>query len=117
MHINLWMYILYTCPFYIVTSFLELGPLLLQDRNVKFLLTESFCQDTLECYFGDQRSRGRKCDNPTVQQFSTMANILRVATGLSKKEQGNVRGREENVTSVSESEVALRKRNQKRSVS
>ena len=42
-HINLW---IYTCQFYIVTSFLELGPLLLQDRNVKSLLAERFCQDS-----------------------------------------------------------------------
>ena len=98
----------------IVTSFLELGPFLLQDKDVKFLLTERFCQDALESYFGDQRSRGRRYDNPTVQQVCTTANILRVSGGLSKKDCGNVRGREIDTTPTNMEVTQLRKRAQKR---
>ena len=90
--------------------------MLLSDTNVKFLLTEHFCQDALESYFGEQRSRGGRSVNPNVQQFCTIANVLRVSGGLSAKERGNVRGREveaPNVTTDS-THLALRKRKQSR---
>ena len=64
-----------------MTSFLELGPVLLSDANVKFLLTERFCQDALESYFGEQRSRGGRSVNPNVQQFCTIANVLHSKKG------------------------------------
>lgn len=101
----------------IVTSFLEVGPILLATPEVKFLLTERFCQDPLESYFGDQRSRGRRSANPNVQQFGITANILRVSggPGLSKVERGNVRGREKDVPTSTTATVSLRKRKQKRS--
>ena len=84
-----------------MTSFLEVDPILLDDKDVKFLLTERFSQDPIESYFGDQRSRGHRNTNPNVQQFSKTANILRVSSGLSKKERGNVRGRERDITTTS----------------
>ena len=97
---------------YIVTSFLEVGPILLTNKDVKFLLTERFSQDPVESYFGDQRSRDHRNTNPNAPQFSTTANILRVSSGLSRKERGNVRGRERDTAATSTS--ALRKRKQKR---
>ena len=81
-----------------MTSFLELGPILLSDEKLQFLLTKRFCQDPLESYFGDQRSRGGRSNNPTAMQFCTTANILRVSGGLHKVEQSNVRGRDIEVT-------------------
>ena len=100
----------YYCAILIVTSFLEVGPILLEDQSVQFLLTERFSQDAVESYFGDQRSRGHRNTNPNIQQFT--ANILRVSTGLSRKERGNVRGRKRDATTTST--PTLRKRVQKR---
>ena len=97
---------------FLVTSFLEVGPILLEDQSVQFLLTERFSQDAVESYFGDQRSRGHRNTNPNIQQFSITANILRVSTGLSRKERGNVRGRKRDATTTST--LTLRKRVQKR---
>ena len=54
---------------YIVLSFCELGPILLQRNGVRYLLSEVFSQDPLEAYFSRQRHRGGGSDNPTVQQF------------------------------------------------
>lgn len=42
---------------FLVTSLLDVGPILLEYQTVKFLLTEQFSQDAVESYFGDQRSR------------------------------------------------------------
>ena len=95
-----------------MASFLEVGPTLLATKGVKFLFTERFSQDPVESYFGDQRSRGHRNTNPNAQQFSTTANILRVSSGLSMKERGNVRGRERDTATTSN--ITIRKRKQKR---
>ena len=55
--------------YYIVFSFCELAPLLLQDYKVKYILSEVFSQDPLEAYFSRQRHKGGSSDNPSVQQF------------------------------------------------
>ena len=52
-----------------VKSFTELGPWLLQQPDVKYLLSEVFSQDPLEKYFSRQRHRGGGADNPTVEEF------------------------------------------------
>jgi hypothetical protein len=52
-----------------VKSFTELGPLLLRQQGVKYLLSEVFNQDPLEKYFSRQRHRGVGADNPTVEEF------------------------------------------------
>ena len=97
-----------------VTSFLEVGPLLLADKNMKFILTERFTQDSLESFFGDQRSRGHRNTNPTIQQYSINTNILRVSGGLSQQERGNTRGRKKDSTDPVETPLSLRKRQQSR---
>ena len=35
-------------------------------QGVQYVLTERFCQDSLENYFGRQRSMGRRKDNPSL---------------------------------------------------
>ena len=40
------------------------------------LLTEPFNQDHVEEYFGQQRSIGKRGDNPTVHQFGYNTNII-----------------------------------------
>ena len=50
-------------------SFLELIPLLLAVPNVSYVLSERFCQDPLESFFGKQRYHGGWNDNPSAKQF------------------------------------------------
>ena len=35
-----------------------------------YFLTERFCQDPVEEFFGKQRQLGRRSDNPDINQFS-----------------------------------------------
>lgn len=50
---------------------------LLKD-NTLFLLSERFSQDPLENYFGRQRARGGRNENPNLQQCMVNAAALRV---------------------------------------
>ena len=49
-------------------SVIEVVKFLLQEGFEK-VLTERFCQDPVEEYFGNQRKLGRRCDNPDLAQF------------------------------------------------
>ena len=51
-----------------VPSIIEVVKFLLQ-RHVKYVLTERFCQDPLEIYFGQQRAIGAQKDNPSIHDF------------------------------------------------
>ena len=42
------------------------------------MLTEPFCQDVLEEYFGRQRGIGQRNENPTIFQFGYNDNIIRM---------------------------------------
>ena len=57
------------CCFLAVYSFVELAKSLLKADGSRFLLSERFNQDPLEAFFGKQRARGGRSDNPTVQRF------------------------------------------------
>lgn len=59
-------------------SFLEATRYLLHQPGVQFVLSERFCQDPLESFFGNQRARGGRNDNPTVRQFLDNTVSLRV---------------------------------------
>ena len=41
----------------------------LLSQGFQYVLTERFMQDVLEDYFGHQRAKGGRSDNPTAQQF------------------------------------------------
>ena len=43
------------------------------------MLTERFCQDPLENYFGRQRSMGRRRDNPNLRTFGYQDNTIRTS--------------------------------------
>lgn len=62
---------------YIVKSFVEVARFLLGIEGVGFLLSERFCHP-LEAFFGNQRAKGGRSDNPTVKQFCTSTVSLRV---------------------------------------
>ena len=49
-----------------VHSFKEVVNFFLEN-GVKYVLSERFCQDALENYFGRQRAIGRRRDNPSVR--------------------------------------------------
>ncbi|XP_065645377.1 uncharacterized protein LOC136075866 [Hydra vulgaris] len=59
-----------------VHSIIESVQFLLQ-QNVKYVLTERFCQDPIENYFGRQRSLGLRKDNPSVNDFGYNDNMTR----------------------------------------
>ena len=43
-----------------------------------FILTERFCQDPVEEYFGIQKQLGRTNDNPDMKKFSYNDNTVRI---------------------------------------
>ena len=65
-------------PQYTVKAFVEMARFLLKQGDVKFLLSERFCQDPVEEFFGHQRAKGGRCDNPTVNQFLENTVSLRI---------------------------------------
>ena len=70
----------------------ELIPFLLRIRGVKYVLTEKFCQDPLESFFGKQRMHGGANDNPTVATFLKNTVSLRLQGSVALKPvRGNCR--------------------------
>ena len=61
-----------------VKSFVEATRYLLSQPGVRFLLSERFCQDPLEAFFGNQRAKGGRNDHPTIKQFLDNTVSLRV---------------------------------------
>ena len=59
-----------------VNSTIELVQFLL-NNDVSYVLTERFCQDPLENYFGRQRSMGARKDNPSMRDFGYNDNTIR----------------------------------------
>ena len=59
---------------------------------MEFVLTERFCQDPVEEYFGKQLQSGRRCDNPSLQAFGYNNNAIRIQKQISVGT-GNTRGR------------------------
>ena len=49
----------------------------LLNHEVKYVLSERFCQDPLENYFGRQRSMGARRDNPNIRTFGYQDNAIR----------------------------------------
>lgn len=62
-----------------VTSFVELTEYLLQtSKKETYFLSVKINQDPIENYFGRQRARGGRNENPTVQQVLHNAAALRL---------------------------------------
>ena len=49
-----------------------------QKPGVKYILSESFCQDPLEAFFGKQRYKGGRNDNPSAKEYLDNTVTLRV---------------------------------------
>jgi len=60
-----------------VHSIVECVQFLLRNTQCKYILTERFCQDPLENYFGRQRSLGARKDNPTLRDVGFNDNSIR----------------------------------------
>ena len=58
-----------------VHSFKEVCRILLE-HGVQYILSERFCQDELENYFGRQRAIGSRRDNPSVKDEGSMSTPL-----------------------------------------
>ncbi|PFX21307.1 Transposable element P transposase [Stylophora pistillata] len=76
-----------------VSSAIEATKFLLEE-GMEFVLTERFCQDPLEEYFGKQRQLGRRSDNPDIHKFGYNSNTIRIQRSISCQS-GNTRGRKE----------------------
>lgn len=63
-------------------------------EGMEYVLTERFCQDTLEEYFGNQRKLGRRSDNPDVWLFGYNDNAIRTQRSISCQS-GNTRGKKD----------------------
>jgi hypothetical protein len=88
----------------------------LLSEGCEFVLSERFCQDPLEEYFGHQRARGRFSDNPTVQSFGYNDLTIAAQRSIAPVVRGNVSGRHEGKSSkwfaVSDEPLPKRKRTQ-----
>ena len=61
-----------------VHSFVEVCKLLLAVPDVSYILSEKFCQDPVESFFGKQSACGGRNENPNVKQFMDNTVSLRV---------------------------------------
>lgn len=65
----------------------------LLDEGMEYVLTERYCQDSVEEYFGNQRKKlGRRNDNPDIRTFRYNNNTTIVQRAVSCQF-GNTRGR------------------------
>ena len=92
-----------------VHSAIELTKYLLQ-QNVPYVLTERFCQDPLENYFGRQRSLGRRKNNPSLRDFGYNDNTIRSAK-LFRPIAGNCRNDDPTLANLDVETVPCRTRN------
>lgn len=76
-----------------VHSVIEATKFLLAE-GMEYVLTERFCQDPVEEYFGNQRKLGRRNDNPDVRSFGYHDNTIRMQRAVSCQS-GNTRGRKD----------------------
>lgn len=82
--------------YYLVKSFVEMTKYLLSQTGSEglFLLSERISQDPLENYFGKQRSRGGRCDNPTIKDCLINSLAIRAQQSIEMDQvRGNCRGK------------------------
>ena len=75
-----------------VYSFIEAAKFLLSE-GCEFVLSERFCQDLVEEYFGVQRKLGQRSDNPDVRTFGYNDNVVRIQRVIDSSGTGNCCGR------------------------
>lgn len=75
---------------FLVHSLNEVIKFLLNQDGIKFVLTERFNQDPLEIFFGQQRSRGCRNDNPSINQCLENSQALVVQKSLAYGGSSNI---------------------------
>ena len=93
-------------------SSIELVKFLLQN-NVNYVLTERFCQDPLENYFGRQGSMGRRRYNPNFQQLGYQDNTIRASKIFRPITSGNSQKEEQQKFEISIEAVPCRQQKRK----
>ena len=91
----LFIYLFYFIP---VHSFVELAKFLFTLKEGLFILSERLNQDPLESFFGQQRARGGRSDNPNVRTFKYNTQAIRVQRSMVVGDGGNIRKRKEQWT-------------------
>ena len=74
-----------------VYSLIQVTKFLICER-LEFVLSERFCQDLLEEYFGHQRSKDCYSDDPTVQSFGYNDLTIAAQCNVAPVVRGNVSG-------------------------
>ena len=64
----------------------------LLNQGMQYVMTERFCQDPLENYFGHQRGKARRSDNPDMHHFGYNDNAIRIQRHVTLST-GNTKGR------------------------
>ena len=63
----------------------------LLSQGMEYVLSQRFCQDPVEEYFGSQRILGSRCDNPDIRTLGYNDNTIRIQRHISL-DSGNTRG-------------------------
>ena len=95
-----------------VNSHVDAIKFLLTER-FKYVLAERFMHDILKDYFGHQREKGRRTDNPTAQQFGYNDLTIASQRDIAPVIRGNVGGRYEKVKWHQVKEEPVKKRQKK----
>lgn len=85
----------------VVHSLNEVIKFLLNQDGIKFILTERFNQDPLEIFFGQQRSRGCRNDNPSMKQCLENSQALVVQKSLAYGGSSNITRKRKSMGSLS----------------
>ena len=91
-----------------VHSFIEVCRFLLE-QGVPYILSERFCQDDLENYFGRQRAIGSRRDNPTVRDAGYNDNTIKSQYSI-RSIVGNVQSQRHNFNEINDSPLPKRRK-------
>ena len=94
--------------------FVELTTNLLTVPGVACVLSEKFCQNPLDSFFGKQRAQGGRSDNPDAKQFCDSTVSLRVQSSFqSEPVRGNCGKRKVSAILSADQPLQKRRRNKK----
>lgn len=99
---------------FLVHAFTEMLEYLLNLDGAQFIFTERFCQDNLEIFFGQQRQRGRRNDNPSVEQFVHNSQAIMTSKSISSGHSSNIQRKRQREINVDKLSSPILKRKSKR---
>ncbi|CAB4004957.1 Transposable element P transposase, partial [Paramuricea clavata] len=85
----------------------------LLENGFQYVLSERFMQDVLEDYFGHQRSKGQRADNPSAYEFGYNDLTIAAQRDIAPVVRGNVGGRYEKKKWFAVSDEPVQKRKKK----